>query len=155
MIRNMRLQKAVNIASLSAFVSAAAAQVTPVIMCCVYNFTFIPLPLDPTPCGMGSQRTLSCETSTTTTSNPNDMKIFAGTRNARCKLFDIGANGYWVNIICGTTPPPGAAFVGRLPDGSCCYAVNPLSHPVVADEPVEDVHVNNCGGVCDGGGGEH
>ncbi len=149
----MNFTSITSVLAVSCLVGSIVAQVTPVIVeCCSYTHD-LEEPDGGTPCGAGTSMVISCETGAL---NTGSMLLGKNLRDATCRLIDIGSQGSWANIPCSMTPPDGAIFVGKLANGSCCYATVPgpggaAFIDTYANSPIQ---VPVCGGECDGGGVE-
>ncbi len=151
----MNMDRVVSVSAIACVVGAVMAQVAPPTMkCCKYDVELIP-PEGGSACGAGTTMITRCETSSVGASvgDPLAMKEQNGFRIAKCQIIDIGDQGSWINIPCGSTPPPGAVFVGELENGSCCYATRPGGGEIVAEWNNDPIKVAICFDECDGDGG--
>jgi len=146
----MNLNKIVSVSAIACVTISVVAQVAPSLVCCKYNYGLFNHP-GGSACGYGTTTLSVCETTSVGTSDPEDMKMGQGQRFAECSDYNIGPNGYWVNIPCEADPPQEGERVGVLPDGSCCYVVNPTG-PAVTISVHPTVKVQNCNSTCGDGG---
>jgi len=149
----MNMNRIVSVSAVVSIVGSVVAQVAPTIKCCKYDIELTP-PIGGAACGAGTTAIERCETRSVGASvgDPLAMEDQGDFRSAKCQLIDIGDQGSWFNIPCGSTPPPGAVFVGELGNGSCCYATRPGGGEVVYTSNNDPIKVSNCLGGCDDGG---
>jgi len=149
----MNMERIVSVSAVVCIVGSVAAQVAPTIKCCKYDIELTP-PVGGSACGAGTTSIVRCETRAVGASvgDPLAMEERPGFRSARCQQIDIGDEGSWINIPCGSTPPPGAVFVGELGNGSCCYATRPGGGVIVDEWYNDPIKVSICLGGCDDGG---
>lgn len=98
-------------------VAGAVAQV--VIPCCKYNYEWPGVTAGDECSGTSTE---VCETSSTSCGQSDPLCKYraAGTRYARCCVYELGPFASFLKDDCGLNPPPGAR-IGKLPDGSCCW----------------------------------
>jgi hypothetical protein len=145
--------KRVSVSALTCFAGAVLAQAAPpVAFCCKYIYTMYGNGLDPeAACGNGSV-TVSCEWSSTEAAYGElfaKYKLRGFTRQAECKTWTLGTEGYFIRADCTEPPSPGAKFVGNFGGGVCCWAAGPHL-PSVVTTP-QNYHVSECLYGCGGG----
>lgn len=148
----MNLNKTASVIATSCFIASVVAQVgPPVLRCCEYTHDLsTPLPWEGEPCTDDSTVVQSCEKGSVGATAPNGKVEQNRDRPAVCKIFNIGPAGSWTNIPCGSEPSDlDAQFVGRLADGSCCWASNPTGILVINETESEQVKVRDCTPECD------
>lgn len=151
----MNEKRIVSVLAAGCLVSSVLAQVVPQIRCCDYIRNVSPPSSGGEACGTSTTTVSMCETGSVGTSAPDGKEEKSGNRPAICQLFDIGDQGSWINIPCGSLPQPpysSAVFVGKLSNGSCCWAYRPGGGEVVFEWENTPIKVAICEDDCDGGG---
>lgn len=97
--------------------------------------------------------TLVCEDSVTASGvDPEDplaMIRRPGKRDALCYLVDVGEQGTFVKGPCDTPPDPDAVLIAPLPDGTCCWAENPIEGVDITEIP-QTFDISRCEDDCSG-----
>jgi len=113
--------------------ASVLAQAVP--LCCRYNYSWPPEGDGPDGACSGDFAKV-CEEAFPDSPGSEDplsmVRYGAGLRWAQCCIIDIGEAGYFVRSDCDGPPVIGAERVGQLPDGTCCWAVNPAG-PIIWD----------------------
>lgn len=109
---------------LSAIVCVAGLTSAAYAACCQYNLSWTNNGQSSPPC-TGPKVTV-CESSSVDCTPPatgqsNACRIKAGVRKAECTEIEFLTGGEWALVGCSTMMPSPWVFIGRNPDGSCCW----------------------------------
>lgn len=148
----MQHDRFIGLACIGIIAGSLAAQTVPI--CCRILYDWPPDGQGPEGACSGSSAVV-CESSVQGASPGDDPPIYFraphATRPAQCCDVDVGS-GYFVRAPCDGPPQPGAEYVAQLPDGTCCWGVNPFGDVdfFCVDQ---SFRIAKCEGPCEGGGG--